>query len=75
MQRPPKLKTIIIHLLFSVHPCKKATKGGCAQHCTPLANYKTKCSCTEPEFKLNKDDMNCDKGKSSEIEYAKINEY
>ena len=47
---------------FSVHACDRSDKGGCDQNCTKVGK-KAKCSCSEPNWTLEKDGRTCKEGK------------
>ena len=52
-----------LFFVLPVHPCDKATKGGCEQVCNKDGE-NAKCSCEPAEdFTLNADGKTCDKSK------------
>ena len=48
------------NVVFTVHPCDQASKGGCEDTCTKNGD-KAECSCSKPGFELNSDKKSCGK--------------
>ena len=49
-------------VIFLVHPCDKAEKGGCEQTCEKKGEEEYICTCPVG-YKLNDDGKKCDKSK------------